>query len=183
MAFFFLKALGLFVAWKVLYLSVLLPHKVPDGFLTRTIGRSTAATLNVLPGASDKYYTEQALDTVLLDGKIVSAPATDIYRNGERTLRVADACNGLELMVLYTGFILCFPAMAARKWKFALGGIVLICLLNVIRCAGLVLIFVHYRRYLDFSHHFLFTFVIYALIFLLWFIFTKKPRVHGSSMA
>jgi exosortase/archaeosortase family protein len=179
-AFFFLKALALFVAWKVLYLSVLLPQKVPDGFLTRMIGKSAAATLNVLPGASDNYVTRQAMDTLILDNKIVASPATDIYRNEERTLRVADACNGLELMALYTGFILCFPAPAGRKWKFALGGIVLICLLNVLRCAGLVLIFVHYHKYLDFSHHFLFTFVVYALIFLLWFVFTSKPRTHGS---
>ena len=159
---------------------MLLPQKVPDGFLTRMIGRSTTAVLNVLPGASDKYYTRQAIDTLILDDKIVANPATDIYRNEERTLRVADACNGLELMILYIGFILCFPAPAARRWKFVLGGIVLICLLNILRCAGLVLIFVHYRRYLDFSHHFLFTFVVYALIFLLWFIFTKKPRTYDS---
>jgi len=163
-----------------LYLSVLFPTKVPDAALTRLIGNSTATLLNVLPGAPDKYVTEQALDTVLLDDKIVSAPATDIYRNGERTLRVADACNGLELMVLYVGFLVCFPGVIARKWKFALGGIILIYLLNIIRCAALVLIFVHYRKYLDFSHHFLFTFVIYMLIFLLWFIFTKKPRSHDS---
>ena len=180
MAFFFLKALALFAAWKVLYLSVLLPQKVPDTALTRMIGVSTAAALNVLPGVSGKFITRQVLDTVMLDDKIVSSPATDIYRNEERTLRVADACNGLELMVLYVGFILCFPAAAARKWKFALGGIVLICLLNVLRCAALVLVFVHYRNYLDFSHHFLFTFVVYVLIFLLWFVFTKKPRIHGS---
>ena len=147
------------------------------------IGKSTAATLNVLPGAPDKYITRQAMDTVILDGEFVASPATDIYRSGERTLRIANACNGLELMVLYIGFILCFPAPAARKWKFVLGGIALICLLNVLRCTGLVLIFVHYRKYLDFSHHFLFTFVVYLLIFLLWFVFTKKPRVHGNSMA
>lgn len=164
----------------MLYLSVLFPQKVPDGFLTRMIGRSTAAVLNVLPGTADRYYTRQAMDTLVLDGRIVASPATDIYRNGMGTLRVADACNGLELMVLYIGFILCFPAPTPRKWKFALGGIVLICLLNILRCTGLVLIFVHYHKYLDFSHHFLFTFVIYALIFLLWFIFTKKPRINDS---
>ena len=164
----------------MLYLSVLFPTKVPDGALTRLIGNSTATLLNVLPGAPDKYTTRQALDTVVLDDRIVSAPATDIYRNEERTLRVADACNGLELMVLYVGFLACFPSAAARKWKFALGGILLIYLLNIIRCAALVLIFVHYRKYLDFSHHFLFTFVIYLLIFLLWFIFTKKPKTHDS---
>jgi exosortase/archaeosortase family protein len=179
---FFLKALVMFVAWKVLYLSILFPRKVPDAALTRFIGASTAGVLNVLPGAPDKYSVKQALDTVILDSRIVSSPATDIYRNQERTLRVADACNGLELMVLYLGFLVCFPAAASRRWKFALGGIVLITVLNILRCTALVLIFVHYRRYLDFSHHFLFTFVVYLLIFLLWFIFTKKqkPHAHGS---
>jgi exosortase/archaeosortase family protein len=177
-----LKALVLFVAWKLLYLSILFPRKVPDSALTRFIGKSTAGVLNMLPGAPDKYSTRQALDTVMLEDALVSSPATDIYRNEERTLRVANACNGLELMVLYVGFLLCFPAPASRRWKFALLGILLIMVLNVLRCAALVLIFVHSRRYLDFSHHFLFTFVVYLLIFLLWFIFTKKqkPRTHGS---
>ena len=105
----------------MLYLSILFPRKVPDSALTRFIGHSTAGVLNVLPGAPDKYTTQQALDTVILDDAAVSSPATDIYRNEERTLRVADACNGLELMVLYIGFLICFPAPSARKWKFAAG--------------------------------------------------------------
>ena len=175
-----MKALALFVGWKLLYLTLLLPSKVPDSSLTRFIGNSTARVLNMLPGAPDQYTTRQAIDTVVLDDRFVSSPATDIYRNKERTLRVADACNGLELMVLYIGFLLCFPASVARKWKFAIGGILLITVLNVIRCTALVLIFVHSRQYLDFSHHFLFTFIVYLLIFLLWFIFTKKPHAHGS---
>ncbi len=144
------------------------------------IGASSAGMLNLFSGPSVSYSTRQALDTVIVDDRIISGPVTDIYRNNERTLRVADACNGLELIVLHIGFLLCFPAVAARKWRFALWGILLICLMNIIRCGVLVLIYVHYRKMLDFSHHFVFTFIVYLAVFLLWFVYTKKPRPHGS---
>jgi len=99
----------------------------------------------------------------------------EIYRNGEKTLKVADPCNGLELMVLYGGFIFCFPGVLQRKAGFLLAGWALILLLNILRCMLLVLIFVYYRKYLDFSHHFVFTFIVYMAIFWLWYRFTRVP--------
>ena len=165
---FFIKAFLLFVAWKALYIFLLLPGRTLDGPLTRFVGHATAGVMNMMEGRT-VYSAVEATESM------------DIRRNGEQTLRVADACNALELMVLYIGFILCFPAAGRRKALFILTGCLLITLFNVLRCVALVLIFVHYRAYLDFSHHFLFTFLIYAFIFLLWYIFTKKLAFHGRT--
>jgi exosortase/archaeosortase family protein len=93
----------------------------------------------------------------------------------ERALSIADVCNGLELIVLYVGFILCFPAGVYRKALFILSGSVLIYIVNVARCAALVLIYMHSPALLDFSHHYLFTFLVYSFVFFLWYIFTNKP--------
>lgn len=150
-----------------------------DRPLTRVIGRATAGVLDLTASRPDGYSTRMAMDTVFLDGAILSTPAVDIYRGERRTLRVADACNGLEMMVLYVGFLICFPAPAKRKWLYAIIGLVAICLVNIIRCAALVEIFIHYNKYLDFSHHFAFTFLVYGFIFLLWYLFTKNLRLNG----
>ncbi|MDO6435069.1 exosortase family protein XrtF [Flavitalea sp. BT771] len=165
---FFVKAFLLFVVWKALYIFLLLPGRVLDRPLTRFVGNATVGVMNVVEGHA-AYSALEARESL------------DIRRDGEQTLRVADACNALELMVLYIGFILCFPAPGRRKVIFILAGCVLITLFNVLRCMALVWIFVHYRAYLDFSHHFLFTFLIYAFIFLLWYIFTKKLTFHGRT--
>ena len=175
---FFVKALLLFVLWKGLYLFILGPLGVPDRPLTRFISYSTAGLLNVLELRGPHYSAREGRDTSLVEGKAVPVFMMDIYRGNERTLRIANVCNGLELTVLYLGFLVCYPARARRKWAYALWGMLLIPAMNVIRCAFLVLIYWYKRVYLDFSHHFLFNFVIYVVIFLLWYRFAKKVTGH-----
>jgi exosortase/archaeosortase family protein len=168
---FLLKAIALFAIWKAVYLLILLPGRVLDKPLTYVIGEGTVAALNVLPGSHD-------YNTIPTRAYAPSGNWEDVMaiRQGQNTLlSIADVCNGLELLVLYAGLIICLPAAVARKLKFILGGILLIEIINVIRCAGLVLIYLHRPQYLDFTHHFLFTFVVYAFIFLLWFLFSRDP--------
>ena len=167
-----------FVVWKVLYLALLLPSRVPDRALTRLVGFSTAHVLNLF-SSGIAYTAIEVEDDYVEDGIVHPGTSVDIHRGGLQTLRVADACNGLELMVLYVGFFFCFPGPLRRKLVFAIGGCVLITLVNILRCAILVEIFMKYRAYLDFSHHFAFTFIIYALIFLLWFFYTKNLSPNG----
>jgi len=81
-----------------------------------------------------------------------------------------------SLLVLYGGLILCLPASRRRKLTYIIGGIIGIEILNVLRCAGLVLVYLHKPEWLDFSHHYLFTFVVYAFIFWLWYLFSRNPE-------
>lgn len=177
---FLLRALAIFVIWKVLYLALLLPHLIPDRALTRFVGVSTVSVLDLFTPRSP-YRAVEVNDDNADNGVVYRATAIDIRRGGLQTLRVANPCNGLELMVLYVAFLYCFPAPWKRRLIFAVGGCLLITLLNVLRCAALVVIFERYKAYLDFSHHFIFTFVIYCLIFILWFFFTKNLSLHKNS--
>jgi exosortase family protein XrtF len=176
---FFTKALILFIIWKAAYLLFLLPHRTLDEPLTRWVGMSTTRLLNVF-SHGDPFSVQEADSRVELEGGAVIGHAMDIYLYDKKTLRVEDVCNGLELLVLYAGFIVAFPARARRKWGFIASGFLLIFLLNILRCALLVEIYLHYNAYLDFSHHFVFTFIVYGFIFLLWYLFTKNQRLHGS---
>ncbi len=171
---FLLKSLALFLIWKALYLSVLLPGRILDRPLTNLIGNSTAATLNFFSRSND-YSTFPTIRPKVYPYIGETEEGMALNRGQERLLFVADVCNGLEILVLYAGLILCLPAPPYRKLTFILGGIILIEILNVIRCSGLVLVFLHHPEYLDFSHHYLFTFVIYAFIFWLWYLFSKEP--------
>lgn len=137
------------------------------------VGVSTVAVLNLFAGES-KYTAVRAFPPPDAEGETAPGGVIDIYRNGENTLRIANACNALEVMILYAGFLFCFPAPASRRYGFLGAGLLMIFLINIIRCALLVWIFLRYRQYLDFSHHFAFTFIVYSCIFLLWYRYTKR---------
>jgi exosortase/archaeosortase family protein len=171
---FLLKAAALFVVWKAVYLLFLLPGRVLDRPLTYVIGKGTAASLNLISRPAD-YSAVSTIHPKGL-GNEGMEPVMAIRRNQDTLLSIADVCNGLELLVLYAGLILCLPASRYRKFAYILGGILLIEIINVIRCTGLVLIYLHRPQYLDFSHHYLFTFVVYAFIFWLWYLFSRDAK-------
>ena len=171
---FLLKATLLFVVWKAVYLLFLLPGRVLDKPLTYLVGKGTAATL-ALTNRSANYNAIATIHQKGL-GNEGTEPVMAI-RSGDNTLlAIADVCNALELLVLYAGLILCLPANRNRKIAYIIGGIIGIEIINVIRCAGLVLVYLHKPDWLDFSHHYLFTFVVYAFIFWLWYLFSRDPE-------
>jgi exosortase family protein XrtF len=177
--YFFLRALIAFVIWKFIYLVFLLPPRVLDGPLTYSVGELTTKTLNIFTRSHD-FTVVSAVDTIEIEGSMQLVHQMHIYVKKNMTLSIADVCNALELLVLYAGFIICFPSPPARKIQFILAGFILIYLINILRCAALVLIFVHYNEYLDISHHFFFTFIVYAFIFLLWYFYTKNLRLNAG---
>lgn len=170
---FSLKAVILFAAWKTLYLLVLLPGRVLDKPLTYMIGVGTTRTLNAV-SRSGGFWTAAGENPKKEGDRWVEEPVMHINQFSERVLSIADVCNGLEVIVLYAGLILCIPGTTRRKLLFILPGIVGIEILNVIRCAALAEIYMTHPEYLDFSHHYLFTFLVYAFIFWLWFLFSRN---------
>jgi exosortase/archaeosortase family protein len=170
---FFLKAFIIFLVWKTIYLFFLLPDRILDKPLTYSVADWTARGLNIFT-SSKPFSIRNATSQYEIEGAIRNISHVDIYLNQQQTLTIADSCNGLELYVLYAGIILCFPAPKSRKFRFILGGFLLIYLFNIIRCVLLTVIYLHYPAFLDFSHHFLFTLLVGFLIFWLWYIFAKK---------
>jgi exosortase/archaeosortase family protein len=179
---FLLKAAILFVAWKVVYLVFLLPGRVLDKPLTTAVAKSTAGTLAFFYPADD-YNAAPGIHSIFAGALPTSAgreamePVMMIRSGNDVLLNIADACNGLEVVALYAGLILCLPASPRRKLAYIFGGIVGIEVLNVIRCAGLVLVYLHEPEYLNFSHHYLFTLVVYAFIFWLWYLYSRNPNI------
>jgi exosortase/archaeosortase family protein len=175
---FLLKGLILFAAWKLLYLGFLLSNRLLDRPLTTFIGVGTTATLNIISHSS-AYSAESGADLRVSanNGPLVREEVERIYRYRTKILSVADVCNGLELMVLYAGFIICWTASTGRKLKFIGGGLALIVLLNLLRCTALVFLYLDKPQLVDFYHHFVFNFLIYGIIFWLWWLFIQGPGV------
>jgi exosortase family protein XrtF len=121
-------------------------------------------------------------DTTIMEGQIQIAQVSKIIHNGHKVLHIADGCNGLELMVLYSGFILSFPSSQKRKICYIFLGIIIIDICNILRCSLLGFIKEYYHPYFYLSHHFVFKAVVYAVIVILWVYFTRKIQANATNI-
>ena len=164
---FLKRASGLFIAWKLVYILVLLPSGEPDGRLVRTLAETTASTLNLMKG--EGHYRVRHLHRGVSESRLESAPMSYIYRDGRRAdVGIAAPCNGLELMVLAIGFILCFEGGWRRRASYIVASVAGVFAVNVIRCALLTVIKTDHPTWFVFAHKYLFNFTGYAFVFLVW---------------
>lgn len=158
---FLIRAILLFLGWKLLYIFVLGPTDFPDKQLIDLVLLGTVQLLK-------PFYNE------------LSIVGDTVFINGQNTLTVAKACNGLELIVLYIGFLLCLPTNAKRLLAFSIGGFAAICVLNMLRCAALGGMFYNNNQLADFAHHYIFKLFIYGVTFFLWIWYSKKYRAYDQ---
>jgi exosortase/archaeosortase family protein len=158
---FLVRAIVLFVAWELLYNLLLKPTGIPDAQLTHFV----------------VVYTHKILAHFYANAVYTGA---SIYLNGKLSIIIAPACNALELLVLYVGFLMCIPTNAKRFWLFTIGGLALIVVLNVLRCVALAMLFYNEHPIADFAHHYLFKIFIYGVIFYLWILYSKKYMQNAA---
>lgn len=156
---FILKAVFLYIIWFISYDFVIAPAGKTDAWLNERVAIDAGHILSLCGLDGDtRPGDRQTLVTI----------------GGKSMVGVGNPCNGLELFVLFSGFVICFPGKWKVKWWFILLGIAGIHLINSIRAAALAYIQYTSPEYLDFNHHYTFTIVVYAFIFLLWMTWTNK---------
>ncbi len=158
---FVIRAAILLIGWELLYTFILMPAGIPDDQLTQVVQYGGMEVLKW-------FYTDVRADgnTIILDG----VEAVDIARQ----------CNGLELIVLYLGFLLCVPTNIKRMVAYGVIGTLIIYTLNIFRTAALAAMFEQSHKMADFAHHYLFKIIIYAVVFLGWVLYLKKPKANES---
>lgn len=158
---FLIRGIILVVVWELLYNFVLKPTGIPDDQLTRLVQLGAMELLSW-------FYTS------------VTDYGNKIIIDGNLAVGIAHQCNGLELIALYIGFILCIPTSLKRMLAFITLGTIAICILNVIRTALLAAMYNHDHSLTDFAHHYVFKIIIYAAVFGGWVLYVKKPRKHET---
>ncbi|MDB5112185.1 MAG: hypothetical protein JWR67_3299 [Mucilaginibacter sp.] len=176
---FLLKGVILLIAWKVVYLFFLSPTGFLDKPLTITVCTQTVKSLNWVTNSGNYSSKSEVIDRVV-DAKSTRIYQEAIYFRQRKVVTIEDACNGLELFVLYAGFIICLPALLSRKLIFIIAGILIIHLVNLFRCAGITYITLYYLPHADFAHHYVFFIIVYACIIALWLGFSNKLSLKNN---
>lgn len=169
------------VLWKVIYLFFLLPGRYLDRSLTNSVGKTTAWSLNFITHPNDYSSKEESAPALDTDNGLKTEMQRSIYFGRNKAAGVYDGCNALELMVLYVGFIICIPADVKRKWLFAIGGVAIIYLINVLRCIGVIYAIRYYPEQAEFIHHYVFELAIYATIIAMWLVFANKINTRNNA--
>ena len=156
---FLIKAIAVFIGWQLLYRLLLTRINQPDFFLTNSTAWGTSSVLKM-------FYRN--VDMIPDNFKAI------ILINGQKVIGIANPCNALEIFVLYFAFLYCDPAPNKNKWRFAFVGIPAIYLANIIRCTIITWLNISHRGWVDISHHYIFTTLVYLLFFSLWIKFTKS---------
>lgn len=158
---FFVRALVVIVLWKIVYLLMLMPTGQPNRWLTNQTARSTAFFLNytrISPRVYPYYEANKA----------------HVYNVRQQSLLIGNSCNGLELYVLYTGFLICLPVYNLRRLlSFFIAGLCIIFIFNILRCAGLYWMMASGSPWQEVAHKYLFKIVLYSLVTSLWYAYTR----------
>jgi len=91
-------------------------------------------------------------------------------------LRINYSCLGLGVMSFLAAFVLSFPASWKSTFKMLIIGLISIYLLNILRIAGLGILFGTFqsqRNYFEY-HHEIFNVIVYIIIFIMLYIWIRK---------
>ncbi len=155
-----------YLGWYILYEFVLRPHSSLDEWVVDYIVGGTENVLSILG------YELRIFDDGLWRNHVGIA--------GSPGVTIGAPCDGIILFALFSIFIIAYPGPLKHKAWFIPAGIVAIHWINVFRVAALAVI-VHFRPdLLDFNHDYTFTIIVYAFVFLLWYIWVQKFAPLGQ---
>ena len=175
------KALLFFVVWRIVYSVFLVDSKWVDQKLTHHVGEASTFLLNNM-GFMEGFTTNRKNVISVYEGETLSNRSSIIYHHNKRVLFIGDACNGLQLMVLYLGFIICMPSKFWRKFRYVVLGLLVLDFINILRCMGLVYLREYFLLYFDFAHHFLFKAMVYTAMFLIWKRYASKIKLKNGAI-
>jgi exosortase family protein XrtF len=157
---FLIKFLSIMAFWKLIYAYLLKENGIIDQLLTKYISLLSLKTLQLLG------YP--------MTTKINEVGMYYFYLGDDCQLQIAHSCNGLILFVLFIAFLVSFKGDWLLKIIVSIIGCFGIFLINVIRVVALMLVNLYYPQYLNFSHHWLFSAMVYAFVFSLWLLWINK---------
>lgn len=171
---FLIKALIFFLAWKLIYHFYFWPNSTLDEPLTKLTTATTAGVLNF-------FYADAPISWVGMKMAIAEQGYyAAILLNGKKIIGIAEACNALELMVLYAALIVCLKTNFKRMIAFIAGGCIIIFTLNVLRCLAMFKLALNKSVFFEFAHHYGFTLTVYVCIFLLWMWYAKALSINST---
>lgn len=168
---FLVKFVALYLIGNVLYgLFVTYYHPEADP-VTRWVTDQSSAALHVFGFQTEVVPQPNKPNVILLlDGKGI--------------ISVYEGCNGLNIMIVFTAFLLAFGPLLGRTLLFWVCGTLLIHVANLVRVTVLFWVALAYPSSLYFLHKYFFTGFLYLIVFILWYVWIvpARPKANGKNV-
>ena len=157
---FLIKFCLLYLVWELVYSFYIQAQTDFDSILTASIASISTRLLNFFELPIEHYSMNNGCQMILFDA--------------QKVVMIAHPCNGLILHVLFAIFLICFKGHWLVKITTLILGMVAIYTINVLRVVALIQIAHYHRDWLDFSHKWLFTAIVYSCVFGIWLLWVNK---------
>ena len=165
--FFLGKFLGLYIAGNLAYGLFVTAYEPRPDPATRTVSEQTGFVLTTFGWPVDVYDHHRK--------------ATSMLRYDDREiLAVYEGCNGLNTMIIFVAFIFAFGPINKKLWWFIPLGLLIIHLSNLLRITLLFFVAEYRPDFMYFIHKYVFTAILYLVIFLLWVWWVKQFAVSKA---
>jgi exosortase family protein XrtF len=166
--YFLLKFLGIYLVGNLLYGWFVATYSPAPDPITHMVSAHAAGVLRAV-----------GFDISLHD--YTTEPTCGLLYQGKSILGVYEGCNGLNTVIIFVAFIVAFGPLNARAAWFIPLGLFIIHLTNLARITLLFLVAVYRPQSMYFVHKYLFTAILYAVIFILWMWWIMKFSKRMSS--
>ena len=102
----------------------------------------------------------------------VSKEQVWFYVKNDYVTRMVEGCNAVSVMILFLAFVMAFYK-GFKTFVFALAGLILLYIMNLLRITGLNIVMTDYKEYGKMFHDYIFPAVIYGSVIVLWLIWIK----------
>lgn len=103
-------------------------------------------------------------------------PNIHLQRDFKNVVSVFEGCNSINVMIVFFAFIIAFKGSVRSTIIFTVLGLLMIYIINLLRVALLFEVAYYYPQHLYFFHKYLFTAIIYLIVFAIWYIWIQRVR-------
>ncbi len=158
---FLVKFVGLYLLLNTAYALWIARYEPTADPLTKLVTDQTVVILNWL-------------ETGVTVGESFRSAHVPILQDNKTIVSVFEGCNSVNVIIVFLSFIVAFAGSWPKTTLFVLAGAIVVYLGNLVRVVLLFFVAKYYPNNLYFFHKYLFTAVLYAVVFILWFIWVKK---------
>ena len=158
---FLLRFLGVYVIGNIVY-----------GLWIESYG-TVADPITQLVSVNSAYFLKSlGLEAAIVTGNNV--PNVALQLNGTTVVNVYEGCNAINVSILFVAFLFAYKTSLLRTLIYSFLGLLAIYFFNILRVAGLFIVANYFPDTLYLMHKFVFTGIIYALVFFLWYLWVAK---------
>ena len=167
---FLLVFVGLYVISNLIYGLYIESYRTKVDPWTIILSEQVAAILRVLGEPIEIY-------------DLPDYRACRIGHGDNQGLSIFEGCNGINVIIIFISFLIAYRGPLIKTIWFGILGIVLIHITNLYRIILLYYVAEYYSNHMYFVHKYLFTAVIYAIVFVLWYLWITKFNEDPKSIS